>query len=71
MKKLFILLFNQLETGSSENIDSFAGGLWAAHRAADLPVTNKELYFCFSVLLNHFMNNFLIEIVTVAYSLLE
>ena len=48
MKKLFILLFNQLETGSSENIDSFAGGLWAAHRAADLPVTNKEPYFCFS-----------------------
>ena len=71
MKKLFILLFNQLETGGSENIDSFAGGLWAAHRAADLPVTNKELYFCFSVLLNHFMNNFLIEIVTIAYSLLE
>ena len=23
MKKLFILLFNQLETGGSENIDSF------------------------------------------------
>ena len=71
MKKLFILLFNQLETGGSENIDSFAGGLWAAHGAADLPVTNKELYFCFSVLLNHFMNNFLTEVVTIAYSLLE
>ena len=51
--------------------NSFAGGLWAAHGAADLPVTKKELYFCFSVLLNHFMNNFLIEIVTIAYSLLE
>ena len=71
MKKLFILLFSQLETGGSENIDSFAGGLWAVHRAADLPAINKELYFCFSVLLNHFMNNFLIEIVTIAYSLLE
>ena len=71
MKKLFILVFNQLETGGGENIDSFAGVLWAAHRAADLPVTNKELCFCFSVLLNHFMNNFLIEIVTIAYSLLE
>ena len=58
MKKLFILLFNQLETGVIENIDSFAGELRAAHGAADLPVTNKELYFCFSVLLNHFMNNF-------------
>ena len=71
MEKLFILLFNQVETGSSENIDNFAGGLWAAHGAADLPETNKELHFCFSVLLNHFMNNFLIEIVTFAYSLLE
>ena len=50
MKKLFILLFNQLQTGVIENIDSFAGGLRAAHGAADLPVTNKELYFCFSVL---------------------
>ena len=60
-----------METGGSENIDSFAGGLWAAHGTADLPVTNKELYFCFFVLLNHFMNNFLIEIVTIAYSLLE
>ena len=71
MKKLFILLFDQLQTGGSENIDSFAGGLWAGHGAADLPVTNKKLYFCFFVLLNHFMNNFLIEIVTIVYSLLE
>ena len=71
MKKLFILLFSQLETGGSESIDSFASGSWAAHRAADFPVTNKELYFYFSVLLNHFMNNFLIEIVTIAHSLLE
>ena len=39
----FILLFDQLETDNSENIDSFLGGLWAAHRAADLLVTNKEL----------------------------
>ena len=30
------------ETDSSENIDSFSGGLRAAHGAADLPVTNKE-----------------------------
>ena len=43
MKKLFILLFDQLETDSSENTGSFSGGLWAAHRAADLPVTKKEL----------------------------
>ena len=71
MKKLFILLFNQSETGGSGNIDSFTGGLWVAHGAADLPVTNKELYFCFFVLLNHFMNTFLVEIVTIAYSLLE
>ena len=54
-----ILLFDQLETGNSENIDSFLGGFWAAHRAADLLVTNKELWLCFSVLLSHFMNNFL------------
>ena len=27
MKKLFILLFDQMETGGSENIDSFVGGL--------------------------------------------
>ena len=27
MKKLFILPFDQLETDSSENIDSFFGGL--------------------------------------------
>ena len=43
MKKLFILLFDQLETNGIENIDSFSGGLWAAHGAADLLVTNKEL----------------------------
>ena len=42
MKMLFILHFDQLETDSSENIDSFSGGLRAAHGAADLPVTNKE-----------------------------
>ena len=71
MKRLFILLFNQLGTGGSENIDSFAGGLCVAHGAADLPAINKKLYFCFSVLLNHFVNNFLIEIVTIAYSLLD
>ena len=62
MKKLFIF-FDQLETDSSENIDSCSGGLWAAHRAADLPVSHKELYICFSVLLNHFMINFLVKIV--------
>ena len=33
MKKLFILLFNQMETGGSENIDSFVGGLWALYGA--------------------------------------
>ena len=27
MKKLFILLFDQLETDGIENIDSFSGGL--------------------------------------------
>ena len=27
MKKLFILLFDQLEADGSENIDSFSGGL--------------------------------------------
>ena len=43
MKKLLLLLFDQLETEGSENIGSFSGGLWAVHRAADLPVTNKEL----------------------------
>ena len=43
MKKLFILLFDQLDTDCSENIDSFAGGLWAAPGAADLLVVNKEL----------------------------
>ena len=43
MKKLFILLFDQLETDGSENIDSFSSGLQAVHKAADLLVTNKEL----------------------------
>ena len=43
MEKLFILLFDQLETDDSDNIDSFSGGLSAAHGAAELPVTNKEL----------------------------
>ena len=40
-----------METGGSENIGSFAGGLWAVHGAADLPVT-KKVNFCwnFSVL---------------------
>ena len=57
MKKLFILLFDQLQTDGSE------GSLWAAHGVADLPVINKELELCFSVLLNYFMNSFLIEIV--------
>ena len=37
MKKLFILLFDQLQTDGSE------GSLWAAHGVADLPVINKEL----------------------------
>ena len=62
MKKLFILLFDQLETDGSKNISSFSGGLWAAHAAADLPVTNKELQLCFFVLSNNFMNNFFIKI---------
>ena len=39
----YYILFYQLRTDGSENIDSFSGGLWAAHGAADLPVTNKEL----------------------------
>ena len=43
MKKLFILLFDQLETDSSENVHSVSGSLWAAHGATDLAVTNKEL----------------------------
>ena len=43
MKKLFIF-FDQLETDSSENIDSCSGGLWAAHRAADLPVTKNFIF---------------------------
>ena len=68
MKKLFILLFNLLETSGSENIDSFAGGLWAAQGEADLRVTNKELYFCFCVV-KPLYKHFLIEIVTIAYSL--
>ena len=42
MKKLFLLLSDQLETDGSENIDSFSGGVRAAHRTADLLVTNKE-----------------------------
>ena len=42
-EKLFILLFDQLETDGSGKIDNFAGGLWARHRETDLPVTNKEL----------------------------
>ena len=46
MKKLFILLFDQLETDSSENIDSFTGGLLAVHRPAGLPVT-KNFNFVF------------------------
>ena len=41
MKKL--LFFDQSETDGSENIDSFSGGLWAVHRAVDLPMINKEL----------------------------
>ena len=43
MKKLFILLFDQLEVDGIENIDSFSGGLWASHIAANLPVTSKEI----------------------------
>ena len=43
MKKLFILLFDQLKSDGSENIDSLSVGLWATHGAADLLVTNKEL----------------------------
>ena len=43
MRKLFVLLLDQLETDDSENIDSFAGSLQAIHKVADLPVTNKEL----------------------------
>ena len=43
MKKLFILLFDQLEPNGTENIDSFAGDIWVAQEAVDLPVTNKEL----------------------------
>ena len=43
MKKLFVLLFDQLETDSSGNIDSFASGLRASHGPADLLMTNKEL----------------------------
>ena len=43
MKKLFILLLDQLETDGSENIDSFVSGLWVVHGAADLLLTNKEL----------------------------
>ena len=39
MKKLFVLLFDQLETDRSENIYSFPGGLWAA----DLRVTQKKI----------------------------
>ena len=36
-----------METGGSENIDSFAGGLWAAHSsAADLKGT--LFFFVFS-----------------------
>ena len=31
MKKLFILLFDQLQTDSSENVHSVSGSLWAAH----------------------------------------
>ena len=37
------LLFDQLETAGSQNIGGFSDSLWAEHRAADLPVTNKEL----------------------------
>ena len=62
MKKLFILLFDQLETDIRENIDSLSGNLWATRGETDLPLTNKELQFCFSLLLNHFLINFLIEI---------
>ena len=43
MKKLFILLSDQLDTDGTKNIDSFSTGLWAAHGVADLLVTNKEL----------------------------
>ena len=46
-----------------ENVGSFSGDLWVAHGAANLPVTNEELLLCFSVLLNHFWIDFLIEIV--------
>ena len=62
MKKVFILLFDQLETDIRENIDSLSGNLWATRGETDLPLTNKELQFCFSLLLNHFLINFLIEI---------
>ena len=45
MKKLFKLLFDQLETVGSENIDNFSGGFWAAHGAADKQGT-LTLFFC-------------------------
>ena len=49
MKKLLILLIDQLLTGISENIDSFSDGLWAVHGAADLPSDKQgtlTLFFC-------------------------
>ena len=45
MKKLFILLSDQLETDGSENIDSFSSDCWAAHGAVDLLVLNKNFNF--------------------------
>ena len=55
--------FISLKLSISENIDSFAYGLWTVHWAANLLLTNKELHHCYSVLLTHFMNNYLTEIV--------
>ena len=37
------------------------------HWAADLMVTFKELQHCYSVLLNHFLNNFFTEIIPICW----
>ena len=50
MKKLFILLFDQLEADGSENIDSFSGGLCVSSTRSSWFTSEKQgiltFFFC-------------------------
>ena len=50
MNKLFVLLFDQLETDGSENIDSFSGGLYVNSTRSSWFAADKQgiltLFLC-------------------------